>query len=371
MASTRQPLGAADLSVGGPNARHYGGAGVYGGTPTAPGNRTNVYAELDLLERARPQLVLDLACDKKNIPANKAEKIAFRRAVNPAVNTDVVTEGVTPASRAIQYEDVEGTLGEYAEVFEITSRMRELGEDNAVRDSSDVLADLVANTKEAVGWAAFTQGTNVIWTGAAASTDQVKTPITLGEFQEAVRSLMAAKAMRFTTVDHGGLNEGTFPIEAAFYAFAHTDLHPDFRMLPGFRTTAEYGAKKIVSEYEFGAIENVRIMTTPQLTPTPDSGGTLAGENVKSTTGTQADVYPILVCGKHALGTVDLKGAGKKGYGGVKINVLSGPSKSDPTDQRSYVACRWWDLKLILNDAWVVRIEAACSDDLRALYTAA
>lgn len=353
----------------GEQARHYAGVANYKGTATGPGNRTNVYAELDLLERARPQLILDLACDKKNIPANKAETIAFRRAVNAAVSTDTVTEGVNPASKGLAYEDVTGTLGEYAQIFEITSRMRELGEDNAIRDSSDVLADLVANIKEAVGWAAFIAGTNAVFAGGVTDRAHVLSPVTLGDLQDAVRSLMAAKATRFTTVDHGGLNEGTFPIEAAFYTYAHTDLHPDFRMLPGFKTTAEYGAKKIVSEYEFGAIENMRILSTPQLTPVIDSGAALAGANMKSTGGAKADVYPILVCGKHALGTVDLKGAGKSGYGGVKINVLSGATKSDPTDQRSYVACRWWDLKLILNDEWVVRIEAACTDDLSQLYT--
>lgn len=353
----------------GTTARHYAGVDGYGdGTPTGPGNRTTVYAELDLLERARPQLVLDLAADKKPIPANKAETITFRRAVNVAAHLNKVTEGVNPASRGLAYEDVSGTLGEYAEIFEITSRMRELGEDNAIRDSSDVLADLVANIKEAVSWAAYIAGTNVIWAAGVASRSDVLAPVSLGDMEEAVRSLMASKAARFTTVDHGGLNEGTFPIEAAFYTYAHTDLHPDFRMLPGFRTTAEYGAKKIVSEYEFGAIENMRILSTPQLTPVTDAGASLAGANVKSTTGSVADVYLILVCGKHAFGTVDLKGAGKAGYGGVKINVLSGASKSDPTDQRSYVACRWWDLKLILNDEWVVRVEVACTDDLSLLY---
>ena len=350
-------------------ARHYAGVDNYGGGAlVGPGNRTNVYAELDLLERARPQLVLDLACDKKMIPANKAETIAFRRAVNASVSTATVTEGVNPSSRGLAYEDVTGTLGEYAEIYEITSRMRELGEDNAIRDSSDVLADLVANIKEAVSWAAYIQGANVLYAGGVGSRGAVIAPISLGEFQEAVRSLMAAKAHRFTTVDHGGLNEGTYPIEAAFYAFTHTDMQPDLRQMPGFKTTAEYGAKKIVSEYEFGAIENVRVMCTPQLTPLPNDGALLSGANVKSTGGTNADVYITLVCGKHALGTVDLKGAGKAGYGGAKINVLSGASKSDPTDQRSYVACRWWDLKMILNDEWLVRIESACTDDLSALY---
>jgi len=351
----------------GTTARHYGGVGAYSGTPTAPGNRTNVYAELDLIERARPQLILDIACDKKLIPMNKAETITFRRAVNPAVSTTVVTEGVTPASRGVAYEDVSGTLGEYAEVFEITSRMKELGEDDAVKDSADVLADLVANTKEAVAWAAFIAGTNVTYSGSASARNQVLAPIGLGDLQTAVRSLMAAKAARFSMASGGGLQDNTFPIEAAFYGFSHTDLHADYRNLSGFRTTAEYGGKKAVNEYEFGAVENVRIFTTPQLTPILDAGGTITAENVKSNSGTDADVYPILVCGKHALGAVDLKGGGKKGYGGVKINVLNGPDKSDPTNQRAYVACRWWDLKMILNDAWCVRVEVAATDDLSVL----
>jgi len=351
-------------------ARHYGGVGDYTGSPTAitaPGNRTNVYAELDLIERARPQLVLDIACDKKLIPMNKAETISFRRAVNPSVSTTVVVEGVTPASRGVAYEDVSGTLGEYAEVFEITSRMKELGEDDAVRDSADVLADLVANTKEAVGWAAFIAGTGVAYSGSAAARNQVVAPIGLGDVQTAVRSLMAAKAARFTAALDGSLNDNTFPIEASFYGFCHTDLHADFRTIAGFRTTADYGGKKMASEYEFGNVENLRVITTPQLTPILDGGAAIGAANVKSNGGTNADVYPVLVCGKHAYGTVDLKGGGKKGYGGVKINVLNGPDKSDPTNQRCYVACRWWDLKLILNDAWSVRIECAATDDLNVL----
>lgn len=347
-------------------ARHYAGVADYGGAKTGPGNRTNVYAELDLLERARPQLVLDLVCDKKNIPRNKAETISFRRAVNPAVSTSTVTEGVTPASRGLAYEDVSGTLGEYAEVYEITSRMRELGEDNAIRDSSEVLADLVSNIKEAVGWAAFIQGTSVVYAGSASQRNQVNSVFGLGDLQTAVRSLMAAKAQRFTEADKGGLNENTFPIEASFIALCHTDLHPNIRALAGFRSVAEYGGKKMFSEYEFGAVENIRFVTTPQLTAVANAGAT-GGTNVKSTGGTNADVYPILVVGKHALGTVDLKGTGKMGYGGVKINVLNNADKSDPTNQRSYVACRWWDLKLILNDAWAVRIETAASDDLSVL----
>jgi len=355
------------MSVTNTTARFYAGAGANVAGAVSPGNRTNTYAELDLLERARPQLVLDLGADLKPMPMNKADSVTFRRAVNAVVSLSVVTEGVTPASRALAYEDVKGTLGEYAEVFEITSRMDELGEDKAVRDSADILADLVANTKEAVAWAAYIIGTNAVFAGAATVRSEVLSPLKLGDLQMATRSLMAAKAQRFTTVDNGGLNENTYPIEAAFYAFCHTDLQPDVRNIAGFRTTAEYGGKKIVSEYEFGAVENVRFLCTPQLSPIINDGGELTAENIKSELGVNADVYPVIVCGKHALGSVDLKGTGAKGFGGAKINVLNGADKADPTNQRCYVAVRWYDLKLILNQEWAVRIESACTDDLSLL----
>ena len=355
------------MAVTDTTARFYGGAGANIAGITPPGNRTNTYAELDLLERARPQLVLDLGADMKLMPMNKADNVTFRRAVNAIVSTVAATEGVTPASRALAYEDVNGILLEYAEVFEITSRMDELGEDKAVRDSADVLADLVANTKEAVAWAAYIVGTNAVFAGAASIRTEVGAPAGLGDLQTATRSLMAAKAQRFTTVQNGGLNDNTYPIEAAFYAFCHTDLQPNIRNIPGFRTCAEYGGKSIVSEYEFGSVENVRFLCTPQLTPVIDSGADPTGLNIKSEGGALADVYPIIVCGKHALGSVDLKGTGAKGFGGAKLNVLTGADKADPTNARSYVAVRWYDLKLILNNEWVVRIESACTDDLSLL----
>jgi len=348
-------------------ARFFDGSGTSSAAITGPGNRTTTYAELDLLERARPQLVLDLAADMKLMPMNKADNVTFRRAVNAIVSTTQATEGLTPDSRALAYEDVVGTLGEYAEVFEITARMDELGEDKAVRDSADILADLVANTKEAVAWAAYIVGTNAVFAGAASQRSEVAAPLGLGDLQTATRSLMAAKAQRFTTVSNGGLNENTYPIEAAFYAFCHTDLQPNVRNIAGFRTCAEYGGKSIVSEYEFGAVENVRFICTPQLTPVINAGGAIAGLNLKSTGGTLADVYPVIVCGKHALGSVDLKGTGAKGFGGAKLNVLTGADKADPTNARSYVAVRWYDLKLILNNEWCTRIESACTDDLSIL----
>ena len=86
----------------------------------------------------------------------------------------------------------------------------------------------------AVSWAAFIQGTNIVYSGAAAARNQVVAPVALGDLQTAVRSLLAAKAYRFTTTDNGGLNENTYPRcrRRCFLASVKEMFHCSYLRLP-------------------------------------------------------------------------------------------------------------------------------------------
>lgn len=328
------------------------------------GNNSQVnstYAEMKVLERAGPHLALELACDKKPVPKNTNENITFSRAVNPAVNTNTVTEGVTPASRAIEYERVAVSLGEYVEIFEVSSRSKELGQLDVIRDSKDVLRDLILNTREAVSWNVFRAGTSVLYdTSAHSARSQVDSKITLGRVQKATRLLRDNKAELFTEVDRGGMRQSTVTVEGAFLAYGHTNLEPDLRTITGFNTCDRYGGAKEVSKHEFGAVNKTRFITTPQLDAF--SGAGAATSTMIATSG-NADVYPVLIVGKHAWGCVGLRGAGKYNLGALHIEVLDGADKSDPANQRTYIATRWYDAKVILNDSWVRRLEVAATDN--------
>lgn len=75
--------------------------------------RTNVYAEVKMLEHAEPILVLEKFADTKPLPKNKSETISFRRPIPFPVEPTELVEGVTPAAQQMQYEDVSVTMGQY------------------------------------------------------------------------------------------------------------------------------------------------------------------------------------------------------------------------------------------------------------------
>ena len=78
-----------------------------------------------------------------------------------------------------------------------------------------------------------------------------------------------------------------------------------------------------------------------------------------STGGSNADVYPIVMIAKESYGLVPLRGAGA-----IQPTVLNPgtPSKSDPLGQRGYVGWKTWFVCVVLNQAWMVRMEVGATD---------
>jgi N4-gp56 family major capsid protein len=89
--------------------------------------------------------------------------------------------------------------------------------------------------------------------------------------------------------------------------------------------------------------------------PFPDAGG--AKGTMLSTSGVNADVYPILYLGRDAYGIVALKGV----YAVTPMVVNAKPSDSDPMAQRSHASWKTMQTAVILNDAWMLRVEVAAT----------
>jgi N4-gp56 family major capsid protein len=80
---------------------------------------------------------------------------------------------------------------------------------------------------------------------------------------------------------------------------------------------------------------------------------------VLSTTGTSADVYPVLILGQDAYGVVPLKGQSSMSPTVLNPNT---PSKSDPLGQRGYVGWKTWFNAVRLNETWMSRLEVAATN---------
>jgi len=316
--------------------------------------RTLAWAATEMLAHAEPVIVLSKFGQSKPLPKNKADTVKFRRPNPFPVSTTPLTEGVTPTSQALTYTDVTVQLAQYGQVTEITDKVEDMAEDPVLKDASMLSGEQAAETLELVTWGALRAGTNVGYTNGTAR-NQVNTTLTLNAIRAAVRSLQANRGRPVTQMLAGGPLYNTTPIEGGYIAFGHTDLEQDIRSLPGFTPVAQYGSRKVLCPQEVGSVENVRFILSPVLTPFPDAGG-LANGVVVSTTGTNADVYPLVVISKDAYGLVPLKGENA-----IKPTVINPDqaSKSDPLGQRGYVGWKSYFAATILNEAWCYRIETA------------
>lgn len=270
--------------------------------------------------------------------------------------TTPLQEGVTPTSQRIQYEDVSATLRQYGAVSEITDFVQDVAEDPVLNNLMELAGEQAALTLEKVTFNVVKAGTSVYYANGS-SRGAVNSAISLNKQRQVTRGLMAQKAMRLTNVLSGSVNYGTSPIEASYVAVAHTDVDADIRNLAGFVPTAEYGSRNTMSEYEAGSVENVRYMMTAEMSPWEDAGA--ATSTMVSTTGSNADVYPILYFGKEAFGCVPLKG--KESVTPIVINP-NNPSSADPLGQRGYVGWKTYYTCVILNESWMARLECSVTD---------
>ena len=326
-------------------------------TDAAISQRTTLYAMREMLKHAAPVVILDKFGLTQPMPKNKSVNAKFRRPLVFTAATTPLVEGVTPSSTQFGYEDVSVTIRQYGQVVTITDVIEDTHEDPVLNDATVQAGENIGRTMEALNWSILRAGTNVHYANGTARTD-VNTPISLSKQRAVVRALKAQKAMKITRILDAGPNYATKAVEAAFVAVHHTDVEQDIRGLAGFTPVAEYASRKPISEYELGSVEDVRYICSPDLDSFPDAGGAFAGSgtNMVSSAGTSADVYPVLTLGKEAYGIVPLRGMGSVSPSIIPVNQKT---KDDPLGQRGYVGWKAWHAAVILNNAWMARLEVA------------
>jgi N4-gp56 family major capsid protein len=308
-----------------------------------------------MLAHAEPILVLSKFGQSKPMPKNAADTVKFRRPIPFIIPDTALVEGVTPSAQQMQYEDVEVQIKQWGAWVEITDVVNDLAEDPVLSDASMLCGEQAAETVEVQTWGAIRAGTNVFFANGTERV-AVNTPISLAKQRAVTRGLKAQRAKKVTAMVGGSPNYSTEPVDAAFIAFAHTDLEADIRDMVGFVPTEKYGSMKALP-YEIGKVEDVRYLLSPVLDKFADAGGA-AGAMV-STTGTSADVYPVVYVAKESYGLIPLKGRGA-----VTPKVLNPdtPRGGDPLGQRGSVGWKTYFVAKILNEAWMARLETAASE---------
>ncbi|MBF0309235.1 MAG: N4-gp56 family major capsid protein [Magnetococcales bacterium] len=332
----------------------------------APDRRTVIHFQKKALSRGVVYEVLQKFGMSKTIPKNNGDTTEFRRAEPYAVNPTPLVEGITPSGDTIRYTNKRIQILPYGHVVPISDEILDIDPYGVfVKDDLITLeGEHVVASNEAILWGVLRAGTNVFLANGSARTD-VNTPISKTKVQAVIRALNAQKAKKITSIQSGSPDFGTRPIEASFVAVCHTNCEQDIRALPGFTPVAEYGQRSALSEYELGCLESVRFVMSPDLTPFIDAGGAKSGSGTEmiSSSGTSADVYPVVFFAREAYAYISLKA--NMGLNNASIEPIIIPvdmmSKSDPLNQRGFVGSKWRFGAGILNEAWMARLEVAAT----------
>lgn len=322
------------------------------------GARVGLYAVASFLAHAQPSLELERFAQTKAMPKNTGLVMKWRRQIPFAASMEQLVEGITPAPMGIEYEDVSSVIAQYGSWIPFTDVLIETHEDDNLKQMTMSAGEQAALTKERILWNVLIAGTNVIYSGTATARNQVVAPVDLGDLRLAQRTLKVAMAKPITKMINASERIATQPVAPGYVAFGHTNMEQDLRNITGFVPRENYATTStLLSAQEIGKVEDIRFILAPHFTYFAGAGGAI-GSGVL-TTGGNADVYPLVIIGQDAFAATPLKGMDSARVA-VK-NPKMGESYEDPLGQRGFVAWKMWYSAVRLNEAWMVRIEAAVS----------
>lgn len=317
--------------------------------------RTNGQMVAELLKRGLPYMTLETFAQSKPLPSHKTKSLKFRRyTLSDTTTIKFLTEGVTPASNTLVPTDVTLELSQIGDVVPITDVVNDTHEDPVFQECADALGENGALMVERLRWGQILTGTSIARANGTLRTD-VNTTINLNLQRKITRALNRQFTRRITKRVSSTPNFNTEPVAGAFVAIAHTDLENDIRKMDGFIAAEKYGS---TSQYEgeLGKVDDVRYILTPVCPIWTDGGGDKG--TMVSTTGVKADVYPVLYLGQNAYAI-----SAFKGQYAIKMIIRQpdNPDSSDTLGQTGSVGWKGYHGATILNDAWMVRAEVACS----------
>lgn len=333
--------------------------------------RQAAFSMAGFLGRAIPNMIIERFGQPFVVPPNSTQTAKFRRyflaggtgsysgnagKYSMPLATTALTEGVTPAGKKLANKDYTVQLQQYGDFVGFSDVIQDTHEDYPamLKELMAILGDEAALTVETLRFNVLKAGTNVFYANGA-SRSAVNTPLTLALQRNVTRSLKRQNASAITSVLKSSPAYNTQPIEASFIALVHPDLETAIRDMDGFISTKQYASTEPFP-MELGSVEDVRYIRSTVIEPWADAGGA-AGGTVVSTTGTAADVYPVLYIARDAYGVVALRG---KSVASIAV-VQPKPTVEDPLGQRGTASWKLWNATVILQDAFLVRAEVAAA----------
>lgn len=286
-----------------------------------------------LIENAKPALVYDQFGQKHNIPKNGGKTIEFRKYSPLPKATTPLTEGVTPAGKALTVSTVTATVKQYGDFVPLTDMLLLIAIDNNLVQALDLLGAQAGATLDTVTREILMGGTSVQY-----AEGQVTSRATLtAEHKLTVKAVrLAARFLK---------KQNAPKIDGGYVAIIHPDIAYDIQDDPDWKEWNKYTTSDKMFQGEIGKIANVRFVETTEAKIFAKAGAS------------NQDVYATLVLGANAYGTTNIEGGGLENI----VKQLGSGGTEDPLNQRGTAGWKATKTAVRLVEQFMVRVETGSS----------
>lgn len=340
-------------------------------TYSSPAGRINEVLG-EMLAVAEINEELSKGCSMRHMPRNKGKTITYRARIphgGATTNANTINrwsltaaahqlvEGVSPNVEALEYRNVSVEIQEYGAAYGYTNQVELFYEDDVPRDQVMQLSERISLVREMIRYGEMKASTTVIYSGGTtrATVDEA---ISVNNLSLMARTLRTNGAKMKSTQLAASPNYETSAIPACYIAFVHPDALHDIERLEGWVPREKYGTKSSLSNNEHGSVGAFRIIWSKELGSYADAGAAVGSTGLKSTSASNIDVYPTIVCAEEAVFDVALKMGD-----GVNLRHLK-PGQIDKSDflgQRGIVAANFFAAAKVVNNGWIGVIETGVS----------
>lgn len=315
--------------------------------------RTEVFANAQLLQEAKQRLLLNKFAAQYDQPLHKSTTQRFRRYKHFTDGIHPIVDAETPTPSKIDWEEFDMTLQQYGKVVRVPEFMRDTHEDPIVQTMVNELSYDMFLTVETLDYNVYRQGTSALFANGI-ETGAIKTLVTSDDFTAAVGTLEENNAQPITSLVRSTPDFNTESIAPSFIAYAPTALAATIRGFDDFIPVEKYH-NIMPMMGEIGSVGGlVRVVCSTVATKLPTAGA-VSGSSVRENADGTAQIFPIMVFAKDAVGTSKLAGKGASEV------VLKNPSRdsADPLGLKGYAGYKFWHASVIMNNDYLVRIESA------------
>jgi len=321
-----------------------------------------------MLPVAKKNLTFARFAQKDTKGRNDGNVMRHRRYKKFPLNDTPLGEGVTPDFDQLESEVVSTTIRQYGRYVPVTDLMELLGQDPYISIITERQAQQAAEVIDLLCYKTFRNPANTIYAGSTGGTkntqrDQVNAVVTTADLDAAIRHLEGLDAEKLTEMLAATPDVSTQPLRPSYVAICHPILRYDLENLNGFVPVEQYANSSQAMDYEIGSYKGVRFLVTTQAVAFDYNGDNSIGAGATGTSlvedanGTRAEVYPIVIFAKDAVGTATIGGMDSI----VPKVVRPTPSGTDPLGQRGTVGYTFMHGQLILNEDWIITIETGVS----------